>query len=66
MQTMTILQKLQSLENAGESLSDILKEQVPPDNCSCHISPPCSNCVEFRHIRKALTEWNDVLQLRTL
>jgi hypothetical protein len=26
--------------------------EVPPDeNCSCMVSPPCSDCVDFSHLR---------------
>jgi len=27
---------------------------VPERNCSCHISPPCSDCVEYGAIREAM------------
>ena len=31
----------------------------PPDaNCSCHISPPCSDCVDYGGLREAF-EWVD-------
>ncbi len=26
--------------------------EIPPKNCSCFISPPCHDCVEFSHIRE--------------
>jgi hypothetical protein len=29
---------------------------VPESNCSCHISPPCSDCVEHGHVREALEQ----------
>ena len=35
---------------------------VPPDkNCSCHISPPCSDCVENEELRESLTEASEAL-----
>lgn len=28
---------------------------APPDkNCSCHISPPCSDCVDYSHLRDVI------------
>jgi hypothetical protein len=36
----------------------------PPDrNCSCHISPPCHDCVEYGGWREALENANSVLAL---
>jgi hypothetical protein len=33
----------------------VLADQVfiPERNCSCHISPPCSDCVNYAHVREA-------------
>lgn len=29
---------------------------TPPErNCSCHISPPCNDCVEYGGLREAIT-----------
>ncbi len=43
------------LANALELLVENTEE--PPDrNCSCHISPPCSDCVDFSCLREALAE----------
>ena len=31
--------------------------EIPPDrNCSCHISPPCGDCVDFSSIRGAIED----------
>ena len=30
-------------------------EEPPAPNCSCHISPPCRDCIDFAHIREAIT-----------
>lgn len=29
-------------------------EEPPPPNCSCHIAPPCSDCVDHNSAREAL------------
>lgn len=37
--------------------SDYLIEMVgyvPERNCSCHISPPCNDCVEWSGLREAI------------
>lgn len=28
--------------------------EPPPKNCSCHISPPCSDCVDYGSLREAI------------
>jgi hypothetical protein len=42
------------LENALEYLLDSNDWDIPAPNCCCHISPPCSDCVDFSGIREAL------------
>lgn len=39
-------------------LSNLMEvvEEPPERNCSCHISPPCSDCVEWSGLREALSE----------
>ena len=41
-----------------ELLSNLMEvvEEPPESNCSCHISPPCSDCVEWSGLREALLE----------
>lgn len=35
---------------------------LPPDpNCSCHISPPCDDCVEYSGLREAVEETQSAL-----
>ena len=31
-------------------------ELAPPDDCSCHISPPCNSCIE-RHLVCTVCGW---------
>ena len=50
-------ERVERLEAWGDRLEELLGD--PPDaNCSCHISPPCNDCVEWAAIREAKTEWN--------
>lgn len=35
---------------------------VPEPNCSCHISAPCSDCVEFRATREEIADARAVIQ----
>jgi predicted nuclease with TOPRIM domain len=39
-------------------LSNLMEvvEEPPERNCSCHTSPPCSDCVEWSGLREALLE----------
>lgn len=35
---------------------------TPPDrNCSCHISPPCGDCVDYSGLREALSDMRAAL-----
>lgn len=48
-------------------LYDVLVElvertEIPEPNCYCHISPPCSDCVENRGIRETVEWANDVIK----
>lgn len=43
-----------------ETLCEVIDE--PPErNCSCHISPPCSDCVEYGGLREALADAREAL-----
>ncbi len=36
--------------------------EPPPDkNCSCHISPPCSDCVDYGGLRNAIADMKSVI-----
>ncbi len=37
------------------ALSQVLEatDEPPPRNCSCHLAPPCSDCVEWGWLREA-------------
>ena len=46
---------------------------IPDSNCSCHICPPCNDCVEYGAIREAvkyanisLTKFNKMLDNRKM
>lgn len=34
---------------------------VPEPNCSCHIAPPCSDCVNYGHLRDLVGEARIIL-----
>lgn len=33
---------------------ELLRAETPPKNCSCHISPPCSDCINHEWTREIL------------
>lgn len=39
-------------------MAEILKFQTPNANCSCHLSPPCNDCVEFAHTRELIVAFD--------
>jgi len=58
-----LLERVKRLEAWGDRLEELLGD--PPDaNCSCHISPPCNDCVEWAAIREAKTEWNQAKETK--
>ena len=34
---------------------------VPEPNCRCHISPPCSDCMEYGAVRETIQHLKDLL-----
>jgi hypothetical protein len=55
----------EALKLALEALSDLLDQtETPPDtNCSCHIAPPCHDCVEYSGIRYAIKQARTTIAL---
>lgn len=51
--------QIKTLQTWGEELYSELDAKVPPKNCSCHISPPCNDCVEWGNTRITLESWRD-------
>ncbi len=44
-------------------LTDLLEVTEPPEpNCSCHVRPPCSDCVEYSAIRESHAEARKLLE----
>jgi hypothetical protein len=64
-------QQLAKMQADGDKLAGALEACraelfAPEPNCSCHISPPCGDCVDYASVREAdelatqaLTEWKD-------
>jgi hypothetical protein len=55
----TVKAMAELLEGALLSLENFVGETVVPDpNCSCHISPPCGDCVENSFLREVIDTAN--------
>lgn len=61
---------LQQLAKAGQRVReleialDLMLERAdePPEkNCSCHLSPPCNDCVDYDGLREAFAEAREVM-----
>ena len=37
-------------------------EHPPEGNCSCHISPPCNDCVDYSHVRELIADARHSIQ----
>lgn len=46
------------------ALEELLEhvEEPPERNCSCFVSPPCNDCVDWSGLRSALAEARAALQ----
>lgn len=53
----------EALKLALEALKDLLDQTEPPPdkNCSCHIAPPCSDCVDYSGVRYAIEQANKTI-----
>lgn len=48
---------------AGDRLRELVMEGVPSEReCSCHISPPCGDCVDYGGQREAADEWDEAVK----
>ena len=55
-------ESLKRLRVPGEELHSELDARVPSANCSCHLHPPCSDCVEWASARIALDDWSNAVK----
>lgn len=53
-----VLTAARSVTVASEHLIEMVGH-VPERNCSCHISPPCNDCVEWSALREAIQDVKD-------
>ena len=53
-----VIRRLEQQRDAAvEALREFIEmtEEPPEPNCSCHISPPCRDCVDYSGLRSAFT-----------
>lgn len=57
------IHRLQAINAALVAVcEDAIESSYAPDpNCSCHISPPCSDCVEYTDIRETVAYLREAL-----
>jgi len=49
------------VESALRCMLEVV-EEPPAPNCSCHVSPPCNDCVEYGALREAIAEAKKALK----
>lgn len=59
----TILELCALLEKAGAALEEMVERAEEPSdaNCSCFISPPCNDCVDYGGLREAFSDSRNAL-----
>ncbi len=58
-----LVEQLRNANVLRNALTDLLDLQSVPDaNCSCHLSSPCSDCVEYVALRESIADANKALQ----
>lgn len=52
-----------NIQTAIEVLLEELQSHIdiPDKNCSCHLSPPCGDCVDYSSIREAIANAKETL-----
>ena len=51
-------ERISLLAEIGSGLCELVEAQTPTKNCSCHICPPCNDCVDHGHTRELVEHWN--------
>jgi hypothetical protein len=45
-----------------QELSTYLRAHIPDRNCSCHLSPPCSDCIDYGAQRSLASDAEDLVR----
>ena len=59
---------VKQLENQRDGLLEALKgvieyvDRPPLRSCSCHVSPPCNDCVDWSHLREVLDYADKIIE----
>ena len=58
-----ILELCALLEKAEWTLEAMVEncEEPPEANCSCHVAPPCNDCVDFSGLREVFSDSKETL-----
>jgi hypothetical protein len=52
-----------AFDSAATALRELYEvvPKPPPRNCSCHLNPPCNDCVEYDGLREVLSNMRATL-----
>ena len=62
--------EMEALKAENANLKGLLEDwlncsETPPDsNCSCHINPPCNDCIEWAYLREMAKETKRLLEVK--
>jgi hypothetical protein len=57
---------LRSLVVWLQAAVEIIEYETPKPNCSCHISPPCNDCMDYSRNRETISGANSALAAAAL
>ena len=58
-------ENIESLITWGDEIIETFVPRIPEKNCSCHISPPCCDCVDNEYHREVISNWEDTKRRST-
>jgi hypothetical protein len=59
--TLSLIKSHAELLASLEQLTNLIDEP-PEKNCSCHLSPPCCDCVDYSGLREAFADAKDAIR----
>ena len=61
--------EINALKAENEKMKGLLEDwynesDIPDSNCSCHVSPPCNDCINWSALRETASETKKLLGVK--